>query len=77
MEKCNEMEQGSKAEQAIVSCVRKTDVVDSRDYIGQLFNSSPCHYDSIFAKLVETTPKIPVTFKYDIMVSLTRLVARF
>jgi len=69
VEKCNEMEQGSKAEQAIVSCVRKTDVVDPRDYIGQLFNSSPCHYDTIFAKLVETTPKIPVTFKYDIMVS--------
>ena len=68
-ENLNEMEKGSKAEQAIVSCVRKTDVVDPRDYIGQLFNSSPRHYDTIFAKLVETTPKIPVTFKYDIMVS--------
>jgi len=71
------MEQGTKAEQVIVSCVRKTDVVDPRDYIGQLFNSSPCHYDEIFATLVETTPKFPVSFKYDIMVSWTRLVARF
>ena len=69
VEQLNEMEKGSKAEKAIVSCVRKTDVVDSRDYIGQLFNSSPGPYDSIFAKLVETTPKIPITFKYDIMVS--------
>jgi len=77
VEKCNEMEQGSKAEQAIVSCVRKTDVVDSRDYIGQLFNSSPCHYDTISAKLVEATPKMEVSFKYDIMVSLSRLLARF
>ena len=77
VEKLNEMEQGSTAEQAIVACVRKADVVEPRDYIGQYFNSSPCHYDTIFAKLVETTPKIPVSFKYDIMVSLTRLVARF
>ena len=69
MEKLNDMEQGSKAEQAIVSCIRKTDVVDSRDYIGQLFNSSPCHYDTISAKLVEATPKMEVSFKYDIMVS--------
>jgi len=71
------MELGSKAEQVIISCVRKTDVVDPRDYIGQLFNSIPCHYNTTFATLVETTPQILFSFKYDIMVSWTRLVTRF
>ena len=56
MEKLNEIEQGSKLKQAIVSCVQKTNVVYPRDYIGQLFNSSNGPYDSIFAKPVETTP---------------------